>query len=310
MGFCRGRRRLRSGLGSIVLLILVVAAIAAVYIERQAGERSARYIERAELFALAFADRAALYLSEGKIEELRLLAQTVALGNTLYIQVYAEGRLILDERGPLAEGLELAPIPSEPSPTTASLERRSSSGRLHYLEIVRPLPRLGSIATEGHVRLGTSLEPLERELGSEALFIAGLSLALILLGAALILYFTRPLVRRAASPAEVEVKASARASASPPALVLDDAAKRVLLRGREVELSPREYELLRLLASAPGRVFSDREILEAVWKGQGFATAKDVKQYIYLLRRKLEQDPRNPELILTVRGFGYKLNRI
>ena len=69
-------RRFKYGL--IALFPLVVAALAAFYIERQVREFGARFTERAEFFALAFADRAALYLSQDKQDELRLLAQAIA----------------------------------------------------------------------------------------------------------------------------------------------------------------------------------------------------------------------------------------
>jgi len=90
-------------------------------------------------------------------------------------------------------------------------------------------------------------------------------------------------------------------------LEIDDRRKSVSLKGRHVELSPKEYELLRLLASEPGRVFSDREILAKVWPEGSLASSTDVKRYIHLLRRKLEEDPKSPKLIATVKGFGYKL---
>jgi DNA-binding response OmpR family regulator len=90
-------------------------------------------------------------------------------------------------------------------------------------------------------------------------------------------------------------------------LEIDDAQKRVRVRGREVALSPKEYELLKLLASQPGRVFSDEEIIRHVWPEGGLASSTDVKRYIYLLRQKIEADPKNPALVLTVPGFGYKL---
>jgi DNA-binding response OmpR family regulator len=90
-------------------------------------------------------------------------------------------------------------------------------------------------------------------------------------------------------------------------LEIDDAQKRVRVRGREVALSPKEYELLKLLASQPGRVFSDEEIIRHVWPEGGLASSTDVRRYIYLLRQKIEADPKNPTLVLTVPGFGYKL---
>ncbi|MFQ6033809.1 MAG: winged helix-turn-helix domain-containing protein [Candidatus Bipolaricaulia bacterium] len=296
----------RLGYGAVALLVLAVAALSIFYAERRVGELGARFTERAEFFALALADRAALYLSQEKQAELKLLVQTVALGNVLYVQIAWNGQLI-DERGPLAANLQLDRLSAAPSSPVA--QRRSSDG-LRYLEIIRPLPRLSSAVPEGYIRVGTALAPLEREIRGEILFIAGLSLLLVAAGAALILYLSRPPLaeREPTGAAELPVSEGGVEQPEGPPLQLDDAAKRVLLRGREVELSPREYELLKLLASAPGRVFSNQEILDAVWKGQGFATTKDVKQYVYLLRRKLEEDPQNPELILTVRGFGYKLN--
>ncbi len=90
-------------------------------------------------------------------------------------------------------------------------------------------------------------------------------------------------------------------------LFIDDKGKTVKIRGETVSLSPKEYELLQLLALEPGRVFADREIIEHLWPGSSFARPSDVQKYIYLLRKKVERDPQNPEIVLTVRGFGYKL---
>jgi DNA-binding response OmpR family regulator len=90
-------------------------------------------------------------------------------------------------------------------------------------------------------------------------------------------------------------------------LVIDNESKEVRLRGKPIKLSPKEYDLLRLLASHPGRVFSHDEIIKEVWRNKPFTSSTDVAKYIYLLREKVEEDPDNPKLIETVRGFGYKL---
>lgn len=91
-------------------------------------------------------------------------------------------------------------------------------------------------------------------------------------------------------------------------ITIDDDAKEVRISGEPVSLSPKEYDLLRLLASRPGRVFSTAEILQAVWPDRADeGTSEDVKKYIYFLRGKVEADPEKPELIQTARGFGYKL---
>jgi len=90
-------------------------------------------------------------------------------------------------------------------------------------------------------------------------------------------------------------------------LTIDDVRKEVRLKERTVTLSPKEYSLLKLLASSPGRVFTSDEILAELWPESPYATGQDVQKYVYLLRRKLERDPKNPELVLTSRGFGYRL---
>jgi DNA-binding response OmpR family regulator len=74
-----------------------------------------------------------------------------------------------------------------------------------------------------------------------------------------------------------------------------------------MRLTPKEYELLKLLAREPGRVFTNEEIINCLWDG-GRATSTDVKQYIYHLRNKIERDPQDPQLIQNIKGFGYKLS--
>jgi len=90
-------------------------------------------------------------------------------------------------------------------------------------------------------------------------------------------------------------------------IAIDDERKEVRVNERVVRLSPKEYRLLRLLASSPGRVFSSDEIKDELWPMSAYADVQDVQKYVYLLRNKLEIDPKDPQLILTVRGFGYRL---
>ncbi|MEZ5543454.1 MAG: response regulator transcription factor [Pseudomonadota bacterium] len=90
-------------------------------------------------------------------------------------------------------------------------------------------------------------------------------------------------------------------------ITIDDRSKSVAIDGNDIPLSPKEYEMLKLLASDPGRVFTNAEIIDHVWEGQGRATSVDVKQCIYHLRNRIEQNPQAPQLIQNVKGFGYKL---
>jgi two-component system OmpR family response regulator len=89
-------------------------------------------------------------------------------------------------------------------------------------------------------------------------------------------------------------------------LELDNERKQVVVRGQLVTLSPKEFELLRLLCSRPGKVFSTDEIVAAVWPDRDAAAAEDVKKYVHMLRSKIERDPADPRIIMTVRGFGYR----
>lgn len=91
------------------------------------------------------------------------------------------------------------------------------------------------------------------------------------------------------------------------ALRIDDRTKTVHLGDEEVTLSPKEYQLLQLLASDPGRVFTADEIIHHVWGIQSRASKDDVKQYIHMLRKKLDHHTDKGVALRTAPGFGYKL---
>jgi DNA-binding response OmpR family regulator len=89
---------------------------------------------------------------------------------------------------------------------------------------------------------------------------------------------------------------------------IDDRSKTVTVGDAFMSLSPKEYKLLRLLASEPGRVFSSEEIIAHLWPDSDRAAANDVKQYIHLLRNKLYRSADIGEPIENIKGFGYRLN--
>ncbi len=97
-------------------------------------------------------------------------------------------------------------------------------------------------------------------------------------------------------------------AAAPPAqelgaLKVDRRARRVLVEGKEVALSPKEFDLLALLADDPGAVISRQTILEEVWDPHWYGPTKTIDVHVASLRRKLGC----PEWILTVRGVGLRL---
>lgn len=89
---------------------------------------------------------------------------------------------------------------------------------------------------------------------------------------------------------------------------LEPAERRVTVRGKEVAVSAREFDLLRLLAASPGRVFTRQAILEKVWGWSFEGTARTVDNFIRSLRQKIEADPARPRHIVTVRHVGYRLD--
>lgn len=88
---------------------------------------------------------------------------------------------------------------------------------------------------------------------------------------------------------------------------IDQQKREVTVRGGAVELTPTEYQLLLILAENAGKVVEHERLLRSVW-GQEYTRDNDyLKVYIWHLRRKLEEDPRNPKLLLTEWGVGYRL---
>jgi DNA-binding response OmpR family regulator len=89
-------------------------------------------------------------------------------------------------------------------------------------------------------------------------------------------------------------------------LRLDPARRRVEANGQEPELTYVEFELLRTLVQAAGRVFSRESLLEAVWGDSSYRDPRTIDVHVRHLREKLEDDPAHPQLIFTVRGAGYR----
>jgi two-component system KDP operon response regulator KdpE len=88
-------------------------------------------------------------------------------------------------------------------------------------------------------------------------------------------------------------------------LIIDLVRRTVTVRGEDVKLTPREYDLLRLLVSHAGKVLTHKLILREVWGGE--TDVQYLRIYIRTLRQKLEADPEQPSLILTEQGVGYRL---
>ena len=90
-------------------------------------------------------------------------------------------------------------------------------------------------------------------------------------------------------------------------LEMDDEAKQVCSDGEEIALTPKEYEILKLLMASPGKVFSPRDIYKRVWEEDPLGADSTVAVHIRHLREKIEIDPARPRYLKVVWGQGYKI---
>jgi DNA-binding response OmpR family regulator len=87
---------------------------------------------------------------------------------------------------------------------------------------------------------------------------------------------------------------------------IDPDRREAVVRGRRVDLTRQEFDLLYQLAKQPGIVYSRAALLQKVWSDDVYVTERTVDSVVSRLRRKIERDPQDPELILTAWGVGYK----
>ncbi|OLB61279.1 MAG: hypothetical protein AUI11_10360 [Acidobacteria bacterium 13_2_20CM_2_66_4] len=130
-------------------------------------------------------------------------------------------------------------------------------------------------------------------------------------------YLTKPfgmreLMARVSALLRRATRADRLAEAPPPRhlafrnLAIDVDKRQVVAHGHPVDLTRQEFDLLQLLASRPGIVFSRMALLTKIWSGDEYVTERTVDTVVSRLRKKIERDAQDPELILTAWGVGYK----
>ena len=127
-------------------------------------------------------------------------------------------------------------------------------------------------------------------------------------------YITKPFsirelrsrIRAAVRRANLTAPADAAEVVEADGLRMDIPRRTVEVGERPVQLTYLEFELLRMLASAPGRVFTRQALLDKLWGGSAFRDPRTIDVHVRHLREKIEPDPGEPEYIFTVRGVGYR----
>ncbi|RFU67802.1 DNA-binding response regulator [Peribacillus saganii] len=117
----------------------------------------------------------------------------------------------------------------------------------------------------------------------------------------------KAILRRSSSTSFVQTETSTKDVIVFPHLTIDNDAHRVLADGKEVALTPKEYELLYFLAKSPDKVFDREQLLKEVWHYEFFGDLRTVDTHVKRLREKLNRVSENAaQMIVTVWGVGYK----
>ena len=91
---------------------------------------------------------------------------------------------------------------------------------------------------------------------------------------------------------------------------LDPDGRRVFLKGKELELTSTEFNLLEFFLTHPGHAYSRDQLLEALWGEQRYVTPRTVDVHVRRLREQIEEQPDEPRYLITVRGFGYRFEDV
>jgi DNA-binding winged helix-turn-helix (wHTH) protein len=291
------------------ILVTVIAVVLFSLVYRSVLTEA--FDERSVAYATAFADSTNAWLAMGDEEMMETAARFLLLGSVLYVQVVSDGEFLVDARVQAATPLGL-PLLS-PSPIRQTIVRERLAGGPRYLDLITSRGPWGtrSEKVSNYVRMGIDTTSIKVRLQGMVLTASGIGIAFDALLLGIIFLFTR---RARGAKTRPALSSDQGSQSRPPQVIrvgglcIDEAAKKVSLAGREVRLTPKQYTLLSLLASDVGRVFSEAEILKVVWSESDYADSKDVKQYIYLLRRRLaEANAEGTMLIVNAPGFGYKL---
>jgi len=257
--------------------------------------------QRGLAYTTTFVDSVEAWIATDRLEMLTTGTRLLTVAGVPYVRVVGNGEILASEGWEQHTGGELLPLEDTPhEPTTAF---HSSEGGALVLDIVIPFRGLWNTEIRGHVRLGLDATAPMAAIGSMIALVSGLSATFLV-----ILWGAGMLIALRSARDEHTTAGHAAAIAADDRLSIDEDRKAVVVDGATLRFPPKQYALLRLLASERGRVFSDREILDAVWPDSPFADAKDVKQCVYLVRRRLASAGEGASSIIdNVAGFGYRI---
>lgn len=251
-----------------------------------------RYRVRCAALVRSFTGGARSWLALGQRDSLDVAANLLLEAGASGIQIGGSAGVVFEDG---SAGLwDTLPIGS----WNPGIHERRSVSNEKVVEVVEPLLSAASPVPYGYVRVRFDLAGVSARVRDRAGIVwGGIGLAGVLaLGGAF-------LIRR-------QGKLESPSGVALASLVsVDQAAKHVRLKDCEIDLPRKQFLLFALLAGESGRVYSDQEILEEIWSDSEYADSQDVKQLVYLLRRRLDRTRDGlGHVIVNVKGFGYRLD--
>jgi DNA-binding winged helix-turn-helix (wHTH) protein len=309
-----GRRRVCIGLATCLFLAFVFAATAAIVAHSVLRNRAEELRSRCVVYATTVADTIPIWAAHSATPDLSSVAHYAVLSGLLYIQVTSGDTVLLEAAGfPNAEDA----LAKDQPPPLPRVELRRVGGR-HLVDVVVRYaassargggPALGPYAA-GRVRLGIDASALAWAATNTKALTGGLTaLAWIVAsgGCFFLLRASRSAARADGDVPEVRPAGARTVEAGSLTLYVDEA--RLAAAGRSIHLTPKQLDLLKVLISDPGRTFSDEEILCQAWPGSPYADSKDVKQYVYLIRQRLNgAGLPGDRILVNVPGVGYRID--
>jgi len=293
---------------TLILSGIVVAAIlggtcyfAVDAVDRFRGDVNDRFRFQSGSKLVAFTRLARDSLIRGQTDFLETAAELLLASSAHTVQVVVGETVALNVQRE-GEGASLDPIAFDL--LTPGMLTEMDAASLTVLDLTLPIESASSPdQVVGYVRIVFDRASVVREIWTRTALIIGIAAAIgiAVLGAWIaLLAVLRRRTRRTVAPDDSVIIAGP--------LRIDTAAKRVTYDSHKVELTPKQFTLLCLLAAQPNHVYPDQEIVDGVWPDSAYASSSDVKQCIYTLRRRLRRvHPEPAQLIANVQGYGYKL---
>jgi len=297
-------------LSTVVILgvILLVLGTTVAYRETRQFRESeyATFTDQSLQLTSVFARSARAWLIRGNEEALEFAGDLMLAGSGQYVRVAVGNVTILDERigSPEIEDLDLG-HDLEPSELGGAHVSLRSGG----LDIVVPIAFSDQgNETVGVVQIGFSDTYARAQVRSHRILILGLTAGSWLLLMLAAVFLVRILNMRSRLAIAQLPKAESDGIIRCGALEIDTETCAVRLNDKDLDLTPKMFELLTFLARNEGKTFSDADLLTALWADAPYAASGDVKQCIYILRRRLSVACADAKrIIVNVKGFGYKL---